>query len=691
MPEKQPQDHNDSEDSDGDIGPSLPPPGPVSDGQISDEDEGLRKRKAPGSPDIDGPPRKEMRAATSTTTTRSAGRNTGNNNIKEDNGAQIKKEAPKSFADRMGGAYIPPAKLRAMQAAITDKSSVDYQRMTWEALKKSLNGLINKVNAANIKMIVPEMFSENLIRGRGLFCRSLMKAQAASLPFTPIFAGLVAVINSKFPQIGELLLVRLISQYRRAYRRNDKGVCLAVTKFMAHLVNQKVAHEILALQILTLLLERPTDDSVEVAVGFMREVGAYLTDVSSRANNAIFERFRSILHEGSIDKRTQYMVEVLFQVRRDKYKENPPIPTDLDLVDEDDQITHHKSLDDDDLDTEEILNVFKADPNFIENEEKYNAIKREILGDESGDEDGSDGDDEDDDEEDDEDEEAQTVREAQKQLEIQDATNTNLINLRRGIYLTIMSSATFEECAHKLVKIDLKEGQEIEMCNMIIECCSQERTYRTFFGLLGERFCRINRVWAECYGQCFEEVYKTVHRYETNRLRNIAKFFAHILASDALTWNVFALIRLTEQDTTSASRIFVKILFEELNGSLGLKKLKERLSDKNMVIEVQTGQGIATRNAFDGLFPRDNPRNTRFAINYFTSIGLGALTTDLREYLKNAPKLIMAQQQDVDSSDSDSSSSSSSSDSDSDSDSDSSDSGSSSSASSSSSSSRSSR
>lgn len=29
---------------------------------------------------------------------------------------------------------------------------------------------------------------------------------------------------------------------------------------------------------------------------------------------------------------------------------------------------------------------------------------------------------------------------------------------------------------------------------------------------------------------------------------------------------------------------------------------------------------------FEGLLPRDNPRNTRFAINFFTSIGLGGLT-----------------------------------------------------------------
>jgi len=49
-----------------------------------------------------------------------------------------------------------------------------------------------------------------------------MKAQSASLPFTPVYAALVAIINTKLPQIGELVLTRLIVQFRKAYRRNDK-------------------------------------------------------------------------------------------------------------------------------------------------------------------------------------------------------------------------------------------------------------------------------------------------------------------------------------------------------------------------------------------------------------------------------------------------------------------------------------
>lgn len=32
--------------------------------------------------------------------------------------------------------------------------------MTWDALRKSLNGLVNKVNIMNIKQILPEFFGE---------------------------------------------------------------------------------------------------------------------------------------------------------------------------------------------------------------------------------------------------------------------------------------------------------------------------------------------------------------------------------------------------------------------------------------------------------------------------------------------------------------------------------------------------
>ena len=157
---------------------------------------------------------------------------------------------------------------------------------------------------------------------------------------------------------------------------------------------------------------------------------------------------------------------------------------------------------------------------------------------------------------------------------------------------------------------------------MIIECCSQERSYSTFYGLVGERFSKLNRVWTDCFEQAFRNYYETVHRYETNRLRNIARFFGHLFSSDSISWVAFECIKITEEDTTASSRIFIKILLNEVMESMGLKQLAERFKDPEI------------RKACEGMFPMDVPKNTRFSINYFTSIGLGIVTEEMREFLK---------------------------------------------------------
>ncbi|PIA13392.1 MIF4G-domain-containing protein [Coemansia reversa NRRL 1564] len=560
---------------------------------------------------------------------------------------------PSAMAERLvaSGRYIPPALKRQLMAGLARKGNADEvrQREYWDQLKKRINGPVNKVNTGNISEIVVELFSANLVRGRGLFCRSVMRAQALSTSFTAVYAALVAVINTKLPIVGELLVTRLVLHLRRAFSRDDKERCISAAMFLAHLTNQRVAHEVLAFQIVSLLLETPTDDSVEVAVAFMREVGAFLADIAPRVLNAVFDTFRSILHEAEIDKRVQYMIEVLFQYRRDGFKDSPTIPDGLDLVDEDDQIIHEVAIDDDDLEAQDELNVFKFDEDFEENEHKYESIRRGILGEDnssedsggvsdaessdgesSGSESGTEGDSESEHHSDREESGAtpSTTKQTEPQ-KIHDLTETELINLRRTIYLSIMSSMSFEEAAHKLLKIEIRPGEEQEMCNMVIECCSQERTYKTFFGLIGERLCRVNRLWAGGFAQAFASCYENIHRYETNHLRNIAHFFSHLLGSDALSWTVLRIIVLTEEATTSSSRIFLKILLQDLAENLGLKVLNERLKSPDTKVAEAVG----------GLFPNSDPKSVRFAINYYTSIGLGAITDEMREWLKNAPSL----------------------------------------------------
>jgi len=588
---------------------------------------------------------------------------------------------------------MPPHRARALQEeAGLDATEEERQRLAWEELRKGINGLVNRVNVSNVADVVPRMLQLNLVRGRGLLARALMRAQLASPSFTNVYAAVVAVINTRLPAVGELLVQRVVLRLRKAYRRSDKVSTVALARFVAHLVNQGVAHELLALQLVTLLLEKPSDSSVEVASAFLKEAGAALTAEAPAAVDAVFERLRAILSEvgrgpagappppppaeaaggaegdaaavgaapAAVSPRVRYTIESVMQARRTTppFKAFPARVPELDLVEEDDQICHDVGLDDA-IDPQPRLDGFRVDPDFDAGERVWEEARRAILG--------SDEEEEESDEQDGEgggaeggaegadpaDTEGATMVEgaeadrataaaassssssaaapAEASSGILDYTEQDVVNLRRTLYLTIMNSLDFEECAHKIMRLDIPSGLESEVTNMLIECCSQEKTFKRFYSLLAARFCLVSPVYQDLLSEGFEKYLATIHRLELNRLRNVSRLFAHLFLADAVPWTAMAVIRISERETTSSSRIFLKILFQELASYLGIATLRERLLDPDMA------------ETFEGMFPRSNLRDTRYSTNFFTEIGLGALTEESRKWLQEAPR-IMAEQ-----------------------------------------------
>jgi pre-mRNA-splicing factor CWC22 len=84
--------------------------------------------------------------------------------------------------------------------------------------------------------------------------RSIIKAQMASPNFTHVYAALIAVINTKLPEIVHLIIRRVLLQFKRSYQRNNKLVCMATTKMIAHLINQRVLTEYIGLQMTMVML-----------------------------------------------------------------------------------------------------------------------------------------------------------------------------------------------------------------------------------------------------------------------------------------------------------------------------------------------------------------------------------------------------------------------------------------------------
>ena len=130
-------------------------------------------------------------------------------------------------------------------------------------------------------------------------------------------------------------------------------------------------------------------------------------------------------------------------------------------------------------------------------------------------------------------------------------------------------------------------------------------------------------------------MYSTAHRLETNKLRNVAKFFGHLLISDSISWRVLQGVVLSEEATTSSTRIFIKILFQDMSESLGAPQFKAKLEQPDYAEFLR------------GIFPVDDSACIRFSINFFTAIGLGSLTQGSRQLLAR----IMAEEESSEDSD----------------------------------------
>lgn len=529
--------------------------------------------------------------------------------------------------------YVPPARAaRTQQLANEHERAMLKQQQAWLTMKKRINGVINRINTSNIKKCAKDLLQLNIIRGKGLFCKSIMRAQQVCGHFSNIYAALVAVLNTRVPEVTELLLARLILQLKKGYAEREKSLCTASLRFLAHLFCQEVIDEVPLLEFSVTCLMDPSNGSIELVICIIQECGNFLMEKTPQGAEMLYTRLREILHNGTVDYRTQILVDNAMEQRRLQENKQALLPDYLDLIDEDDVIEHNVSLQDSD-ETMEHLNIFSFDEKFDENESLYAAIREILVGEVIQERKPSAGEDNGDVAENEDIEgnipatgETSTAQDAAKKQEEahpKDMTESDLVEFRRFVYLKIMSAASFEECAHKLLNfMKSHQGMELELCKMVVECCSQEKSFLRYYGLLGQRFCFLSRKYVACFEEQFAMVYSSIHRYDTRKIRNIGTFFAALLANGALNWALMSIVRLVEEETTASSRIFLKVLFQEVAKTIGEQKMS----------------AIFTPEKVPTLMPKENAKEIRFAINFFTSIGLGYVTEDLRELLKVAPQ-----------------------------------------------------
>ncbi|GJN36869.1 hypothetical protein PR202_gb25768 [Eleusine coracana subsp. coracana] len=425
-----------------------------------------------------------------------------------------------------GGAGLPPRWIRRPRPP----STVDPAASTSSLPDRRITGLVNKASAANARYVARELLAEDLARGRGLLCRALLRSQAAApAAFTDVFAALASAVNARLPSVGRLLLARLVLRVRRAHAVGNRQRLAAAARFVAHLVNQGVAHDLLALELAAVLLDEPTADSVEVAVGFVAECGAALSESCPRGVDAVFDCLRKILHDGDIEKRVQFMVEDLFAIRKSKFRDHPSVRPELDLVEPEDQPPADHIPDRD------------VEPG---------------------------------------------LRGGRPQAPVDHEARPGARTLRHDRRV-------------------LHQGEDV---------------HELLRPAGAQKLCDVDRAYQASFEACFARHYATAHLMQSDELRASAGFFARLLAADALPWRgTLGRVRVTEEDTTSSARIFLKVVFQDLADQLGIRMLSMKMNNDSRCVTLSSRETV--------------PGTTRFAINFFTAIGLGGVTESARSLL----------------------------------------------------------
>ncbi|KAJ3851577.1 hypothetical protein EV368DRAFT_74510 [Lentinula lateritia] len=174
-----------------------------------------------------------------------------------------------------------------------------------------------------------------------------------------------------------------------------------------------------------------------------------------------------------------------------------------------------------------------------------------------------------------------------------DATSTALLKLakehgmntdiRRSIFVVLMSSDDYVDACERLSQLNLTEVQQREIVRVVLHCCGNEKVYNPYYVLVCRHLCTISHSYKITLQYCLwdffrdlgetnvggEEVIKGlqegggdnfgVKSISSTRIKNIAKAYAWWIAKDSVTLAVLKPIDFTM--LKSQTQMFLQQLF----------------------------------------------------------------------------------------------------------------------------------
>lgn len=378
--------------------------------------------------------------------------------------------------------YIPPA-LRRKLALESSETSPEVM-----ALRKSIKGPLNKLSEANINSIVNEISSLYLSNPRHLVSENLTSIVLESIlqqgrlldTFVYLHATLVvAIYRLQGVEFGALFIQTLIEKFDSYYGQPTKGkeisniVSLLSAVYTFQLVSSKLIYDIIKF-----LINDLNETNAELLLRIIRNSGNQMRADDPTALKEIVlltNKVSSTMLSDKLNTRAQFLLETIASLKNNKLKNTNEAGHLL-------TITLKKFLG-------RLNNNKFSDPIQVTLDDIHNIDTRGkwwLVGSAWKGHDHSEN-------------KKESNFDEEAVHDILDNTEPNWMELarsqrmntdiRRAIFISIMSANDYVDALTKLDKLALKRSQEREIPRLLIHCTGVEPAWNPYYGILASKLC----------------------------------------------------------------------------------------------------------------------------------------------------------------------------------------------------------
>ncbi|KAG6900793.1 hypothetical protein C0993_000112 [Termitomyces sp. T159_Od127] len=478
--------------------------------------------------------------------------------------------------------YVPPH-LRNKENA-NEKSSESMTR-----LSRQLKGLLNRMSEQNISSILDSI--EEIYRGNRrndvttslttLIVDGISSHSSLLDSYVVLYAAFVSSLHKVVGvEFAAYFVQNAVSCYERCFAtfqaaQGEEGggkECSNLIVLLSELYNFQVISSVLVFDVIRGLLDAGLSEFiVELLLKITRNSGQQLRQDDPSALKDIIEIVQHKVSEtkDALSSRTRFMIETLTNLKNNKSKRNVSQNQGLDSVDRMKKFLAGLSRKRTVL-AHEPLRVSLEDLHNAETKGKWWLVGAAWGGDPLVDRQG-------------EIKASQVVEEADPAGDLMKLARKQGMNtdIRRSIFVVLMSSEDYVDACERLSQLNLTEVQQREIVRVLIHCCGNEKTYNPYYTLVCQQLCRTSHsykitlqfsLWdflrdlgetsvggTELIKSLKDDNGFDLKTTSSTRMRNVARAFGWWIAKDCVT-----LLILKPVDFTSLKETTTEFLREML-------------------------------------------------------------------------------------------------------------------------------